>query len=73
MQEVQLPLHLQKIENGAFISCTSLQTIDIPSETKSIEEIAFESCKELKSVTLPSDVYIGENAFRDTPFEKKYN
>lgn len=73
LQEVQLPLHLQKIENGAFISCTSLQTIDIPSETKSIEEIAFESCKELKSVTLPSDVYIGENAFRDTPFEKKYN
>lgn len=50
------------IEEGAFISCSSLTSVDMPSVT-SIKYQAFYGCSRLTSVDIPSVTSIGQSAF----------
>ena len=57
------PSSLTNIGNGAFHSCTQLQTISLPESLGSIEFHAFYQCTGLESITLPSTLtYIGNEA-----------
>lgn len=52
------------ISSGAFMDCSSLQTIEIPEGVNNISYYAFSNCNSLQSVELPSSViYIQWNAF----------
>lgn len=52
------------IPEGAFDSCTKLETVCLPGTVRSIERRAFYRCKELKSIVLPNSITeIGDEAF----------
>lgn len=42
-----------RIEAGAFLGCTALESISLPSTITSIGQGAFENCSNLKSINLP--------------------
>ena len=47
---------VESIKNGAFDSCTSLESIEIPEGVKNIEYGAFYDCRSLKNVKLPNSL-----------------
>ena len=70
MQVVDLPRHLELIENYAFLDCGALQQLVIPADMKEILSSAFIGCKSLDRVeTLaqrPPDLFV--DAFDDRTF-----
>ena len=64
LEEVILPVGLEKIERGAFTSCESLERIVIPGGVTEIGERAFGFCENLSELELNSGLEtIGEFAF----------
>ena len=64
---ITIPASVTTICQGAFQSCTSLETIDLSNaiNLKTINSDAFYYCYNLNEVTIPSNVTsIGSNAFR---------
>ncbi len=54
-----------KIEQGAFLDCSSLTSITIPEGVTKIGVLAFRACSNLTSITIPSSMTeIGEDAFK---------
>ena len=54
----------QVIGKGAFLECSSLQSITIPNSVTNIGDSAFRWCLSLKSITIPNSVTnIGDSAF----------
>ncbi len=52
------------ISNGAFRTCTNLDTVSLPSSLKSIGAFAFADCANLENLVLPENLTeIGEAAF----------
>lgn len=52
------------ITDGAFVECTSMESVTIPNGVTSIREEAFYNCSGLTSVTIPDSVIvIGPYAF----------
>ena len=57
------------IADGAFMDCTSLDSITIPDSVTSISDGAFVGCTSLESITIPDSVTsIGYSAFYDTAY-----
>jgi len=49
---------------GAFLNCTSLETIELPPSTREIPDSFFKGCTSLSAVQMPETVtVIGENVF----------
>ncbi len=68
LQGIALPSTLKTIEDYAFNSCVSLESIDIPDGVTSIDYEAFSDCFSLYEVTLPSSLReIGDWAFDNCP------
>lgn len=64
---ITIPASVTTICQGAFQSCTSLETVDLSNaiNLKTINSDAFYYCYNLNEVTIPSSVTsIGSNAFR---------
>jgi hypothetical protein len=53
---VTLSESLEEISYGAFVNCTSLETITIPNKVKSIGKIAFGGCTSLKEIHMTDSV-----------------
>ena len=49
-----VPASVTELAEGAFASCTSLESIVLPEGMTSIADNAFEGCSALREVTLPS-------------------
>ena len=65
MREIILYEGLQKIGDGAFPGCISLQSIKLPSTVTEIGDHAFNGCWYLREVTLNEGLQkIGEDTFR---------
>ena len=54
--EFSIPEGVTEIGNGAFIGCTSLQSIDIPNSVTKILGDAFSVCTSLQSIVIPNSV-----------------
>lgn len=55
-----------KVENRAFLNCTSLINVEIPNSVKEIGDSAFDGCMALISIIIPDSVNaIGEYVFKD--------
>lgn len=64
-QENQLPEHLKKIDDFAFVDCDALETIILPPEVKKIGKNVFKDCSNLKSAYIDKEVsLIGSSPFR---------
>ena len=55
-EHVELPNTLEKIGEGAFYNCISLQEINLPKSVGEIGEMAFMKCESLKEVSIPEGV-----------------
>lgn len=69
IQTIEIPFSVSVIEEGAFESCISLETVvfchDQASSLITIGERAFNCCESLKNVAIPSSVEVlRESAFR---------
>ena len=53
---VNIPNSVTKIEDGAFLSCSSLTSVTISNGVTSIGSQAFDSCRGLAFVTIPNNV-----------------
>ena len=63
-KDVEIPVGVTSIGNGAFYNCSSLSSITIPSTVTSIGNSSFQKCSSLISITIPSSVKdIGNMAF----------
>ena len=63
---VRLGDGIPRLEEYAFGSCYSLQSVTIPSGVTQLKKGAFNNCYSLQSVTIPSEVTsIGTDAFRN--------
>ncbi|MCD7809343.1 MAG: leucine-rich repeat domain-containing protein, partial [Erysipelotrichaceae bacterium] len=61
---VVIPDGVTHIYEGAFYSCTNLETVNIPESVIYIGSYAFAYCPNLEDVTISDSVtYIGDNAF----------
>lgn len=59
-----VPEEITRIEEKAFSSCVSLETIIIPSTLREIGAGAFSECKSLKNIKIPDSVIeIKDNTF----------
>ena len=59
-----MPKGITKIEEKAFFSCLSLESIILPEGLIDIGEAAFANCYELEAIAIPSTVEtIGKQAF----------
>ena len=66
LTSINIPASITDINAGAFINCTSLETVTFASGSQLliIGIAAFEGCTSLKSITIPSSVIsINNNAF----------
>lgn len=53
-----------RVGEGAFFSCSSLQSVDLPNGILYLGDGLFENCKNLKSVTLPNRlIAVGDRTF----------
>lgn len=70
---VELPNHLEVIDELAFSDCVNLLFLKFPSSLKRIEKKAFSGCSKLREVFLDSSVeYVGSEAFSSSSFTKVY-
>lgn len=53
---VTIPETTEVICEGAFMDCSSMQTINIPESVASIERSAFAACTSLESLVIPASV-----------------
>ena len=62
--DVVIPMGVKKIDEYAFLSCSSITTVVIPQGVILIGDAAFWSCSSLQSIVLPEGVVeIGMSAF----------
>ena len=62
---------LNRIANGMFSGCESIESIEIPEGILEIGESAFEDCNQLSEVSLPDGlVSIGKSAFQENKLKK---
>ena len=62
---------LNRIANGMFLGCESIESIEIPEGILEIGESAFEGCNQLSEVSLPNGlVSIGKSAFQENKLKK---
>ena len=67
---IQLPKHLEIIEEFAFSYMTRLEEVVIPDTVTKIGQSAFQACTKLKKVTFPKQLKeIGNGAFDTTALE----
>lgn len=60
----QMYANIQKIPDGMFVFCKSLQTVELNDGLQAIGSDAFSGCNELKEIKIPSSVSkIGSDAF----------
>ena len=64
--EVQIPVSVQIIGEGAFNNCRNLSSIVFAegSQLREIGEEAFSWCKNLKSITIPAAAKVHPEAFK---------
>ena len=63
---VTIPDGVTKIGEGAFLYCTSLESVVIPDSVTQIGVGAFSACTSLSSVVIPNSVTkIGDEAFME--------
>lgn len=55
LKKVDLPVNLEKLARGTFVSCSGLQEVIIRRKNLSIEKEAFFDCKALKTFYVPAD------------------
>ena len=64
IKDLVIPNSVKRIEDYAFVDCSSLTSVTIGKSVKSIGYHAFVGCSSLTSVTIPNSVKsIGEEAF----------
>ena len=65
---ITFPTTLKRIEDKAFIQCTSLQSVNLhETQVTSIGDVAFEGNTALQSIQFPATLEtIGDNAFNNT-------
>ncbi len=64
--DLVIPHGITKINENAFVGCTSIVSASIPNSVGIIEYDAFMYCDSLKEITIPNSVTdIGSNAFYD--------
>ena len=64
LEDVQLPVSLQKIGKSAFVGCDNLCKIIVPENVRSIGFSCFSGCKSLSEVSLSSSLKeISQNCF----------
>lgn len=72
---ITIPYNCSSIANGAFKNNKTVKTVYIEKELEKIGDSAFEGCTSLESVVAGNGVYglyIGKNAFKDTPWLNNY-
>lgn len=62
--DVVIPSHVRKIEDTAFLGCTSMTSVDIPDSVVFLGDYAFSGCTDLERVTLGTGlVFLNDTAF----------
>ncbi len=61
LMNINLPISLLEIGEGAFQGCKNLRQISIPSSVLTIGKCAFMSCESLRSITIPVSVSVIES------------
>lgn len=72
---ITIPYNCSSIANGAFKNNKTIKTVYIEKELEKIGDSAFEGCTSLENVVAGNGVYgiyIGKNAFKDTPWLNNY-
>lgn len=67
LSSVEIPNSVKIIDANAFTN-TLITSVVIPDSVDVVGSGAFNICKNLVSVTLPNDIWVGSNAFKDTPW-----
>lgn len=67
LSSIEIPNSVTIIEDNVFTN-TLLTSIDIPNSVIGIGPRAFSLCSNLTDITLPNDLWIGSDAFKDTPW-----
>ncbi|MDR0799610.1 MAG: leucine-rich repeat domain-containing protein [Dysgonamonadaceae bacterium] len=63
---VTIPSSIERIKDGAFYECNSLNSPTIPTSVSVLGDAAFLGCRSITSITLPEGIKkIGESAFFD--------
>ena len=64
--DVVIPNSVTSIGDGAFVGCTSLESITVGNSVTNIGDYAFEQCLSLQKINIPNSVkYIGCGTFID--------
>jgi hypothetical protein len=65
---VSIPQDVRKLANGAFWTCTDVETLSIPDDVVSLGGDTFFGCTHLRELAIPRGVeVIGDNPFADCP------
>lgn len=65
IRSIVVPQGVRKIENEAFLGCSSLQTVELPEGLREIGAWAFSRANELVSINLPESLErLGKAAFK---------
>lgn len=64
--EIQIPVSVSKLPEGAFANCTSLKKVVLPAGLKELSNLLFKGCTALESVNIPDSVEtIQDGAFKN--------
>ena len=69
LTSVTIPDSVTSIGRWAFEGCSGLTSVTIPGSVTSIGDSAFAYCSELRTVVLPEGVKLGEQVFKECPWQ----
>lgn len=67
LTNIYIPNSVKSIQDNVFTN-TLITSIEIPDSVNVIGSSTFSLCSNLTDITLPNDLWIGSDAFKDTPW-----